>query len=1157
MRIQRIDICGFKSFNQRAGITFDQGVTGIVGPNGSGKSNVVDAIRWVMGEQSAKHLRGRRPWRDVIFNGSESQGPSGMAEVALTLRNDRPAELPPSYREFGEITVSRRLFRDGRSEYLINKAACRLLDVMELFLGTGVGTRAYSIIEQGKVGLIVNSKPEERRALLEEAAGITKYKARKRVAERKLDYTTQNLLRIGDIVGELKRQLSTLDRQARKAERYRILKSEAREIELHEAAVEWLAARAQLASLAESLATCAARITARSDEVSVIEAQRSEARGRVSAGEEELEAWRVRAHTLELETQGQAQAEAFAREQQLELAHRVEQLGVERQATEMQREELARERASLLDLQAEIEEQLGGDGAAQAEVEQQLADQGVEEGALSEDLRIERERSAQAETETAALRERASADERRRAELVVRAERVRGEVEVVEIQRADLSHKLGLSTGQSEEFRQQRLQLTEKREDLERSAALAREQFEVNERLRRQLRDELSWIGGPRLRSLEELHRNLEGHARGVRAILRGRDGQPSMEGVRGLLADSFQAPQEIEGALEAFLEHRLQAIVVDDSQTALHGTRLLSGSEGGRATFLPLTASPAPDSNGPAHPDCLGRGFDLVRVIPGAEAVVSLALSQVWVMRTLEAALAARQDGSRCDMVTLKGEILWGSGAITGGVLEGIGVGALSQRREIDELNHGIADLQAGLEVSQKQHAELSQRIAAEGAALEALNLDAHAREVALVHAQQDVRRMTEQLDTLGAKGQALTVEQFGIQNSLDALLEARRNTELDLQARGSLARESAVRVEEQSATLRTVSLQRAQTRDRLTELKVKAAAGQQRNEATRQRVDRNQALSEELRERLGGLEEEAGVKTARVEELKTQMAAIALKLADLSRRRDDAAESLAVSMRAQAERTAEVDGFEEKSKALRQELDLARTELAKLQLREQEVTLSIGHLATSARDRHDVELESEIARFHLVPVPGAPERERLAELRESIARMGEVNLTAISEHEELASRYEKLTEQQGDLQRSVVQLKEAIVRINRTSRERFRETFELVNAQFAEVFPRLFRGGKAGLVLTEEDGEILEAGVEIFAQPPGKRLQSVNLLSGGEKALTAVALIFAIFLIKPTPFCLLDEVDAPLDDANVGRYNEMIREMSQQDFAVHPHYA
>ena len=244
---------------------------------------------------------------------------------------------------------------------------------------------------------------------------------------------------------------------------------------------------------------------------------------------------------------------------------------------------------------------------------------------------------------------------------------------------------------------------------------------------------------------------------------------------------------------------------------------------------------------------------------------------------------------------------------------------------------------------------------------------------------------------------------------------------------------------------------------------------------------------------------------------------------------------------------RTAEVDGLEEQSRALRQEIEGARSEFAKLQLREQELVLSITHLVASTRDRHDVELEYEIARFHLLPAPGVAERERLAELREGIARMGEVNLTAIGEHEELSRRYETLAEQQRDLERSLVQLKEAIVRINRTSRERFRETFERVNTQFAEVFPRLFRGGKAGLVLTEEGGEILEAGVEIFAQPPGKRLQSVNLLSGGEKALTAVALIFAIFLIKPTPFCLLDEVDAPLDDANVDRYNELVREISK----------
>ena len=1145
MRIQRIDLCGFKSFNQRVVISFDDGITGIVGPNGCGKSNVVDAIRWVMGEQSAKHLRGRS-MEDVIFNGSETQGPSGMAEVALTLHNDRPSELPAQYQGFGEITVARRLYRDGRSEYLINKTASRLMDITELFLGTGVGTRAYSIIEQGKVGLIVNSKPEDRRALLEEAAGITKYKARKKLAERKLEYTDQNLLRVGDIVGEMKRQIAGLERQARKAERYRELKDEVREIELHAAAADWLEAQAALTFFAAEIEGASESLEAKITALAQAETRKQVAQHAVAGGDEAVETLRHQAHALALEAQSQTQARAFAVEQQAQLARRLAQLGRDEVTAQERASVLVAERGALEELLASLEEQAQRDQLALGDLAAQATRWTDEEAALRQSVDRERSSASQAETQAAGLRSRLAADDRRHAELSSRAERLATELLNVEAQRAALGQELARCTGQTEETRQLRLQLASSRDELEQSLVRARALFEQNEKQRRQTRDELA-DHGSRLKSLADLQRNLEGHARGVRSVLQGETGKPAFEGIRGLLADTFQAPKEIEQALEAYLANRLQDVVVEQRSVGEHGAAFLKESNGGRATFLPLDVPTAGALASPAHPGCLGRAVELVQVHAGAEAVVEQALGRVWVVASALVAKEVLAQGFNGDLVTVEGDIYWGGGAITAGALEGAGIGALSQRREIDELTRTVAELQGQIELAQQRHATLSQQIAADEGTLKSLTRDAQSQEVALAHQQQDVRRMTEQFAALQKRSAEFTSEQQAIQKSLDELAQEQEAVRRALAQAEQTAREGKERFEAQALSLKELAALATQARERLTELKVKLASDSQRSQSTTAQLDRNQSLGDELRARAAAAAQEADQSHARTAELADAAVANERRLGEIEAQAAEVAGALAIAIESQAEHARLVGQIEETLRGLRAQQEASRTSLGKLQLRERETTLSLQHLIDTVRERHAVELGHEVARFHYLPLPTPDRSERLIELREAVARMGEINLAAIQEHAEISQRYEVLAQQKLDLEHSVAQLREAIVRINRTSRERFRETFELVNARFAEVFPRLFRGGKAGLVLIEEGGDVLEAGVEIFAQPPGKRLQSVDLLSGGEKALTAVALIFAIFLIKPTPFCLLDEVDAPLDEGNVGRYNDIVREISK----------
>ncbi len=1145
MRIQRIDVCGFKSFNQRAVISFEDGVTGIVGPNGCGKSNVVDAIRWVMGEQSAKHLRGRS-MEDVIFAGSETQGPSGMAEVSLTLQNDRPNELPVQYQGFSEVTVSRRLYRDGRSEYLINKTACRLLDITELFLGTGVGTRAYSIIEQGRVGLIVNSKPEDRRALLEEAAGITKYKARKRIAERKLEYTEQNLLRVADIVGEMKRQLNNLERQAKKAEKYRQLKNDIRELELHEASARWLELRATLTHLGLARAERTVACEALQGEIQTLEVDQRGAREALLQSEEALEGLRGQGHALALEAQRTEQQREFARQQIGELARQSQQFEEQLLQIEARRGELAVERTTLLDLAATIEEQLRGDQAHAGELEAQLAERVTQEAALRQEVEAAKHTAGEAEKRAASLRVQITANERRRAELTARAEQVQAETREIEDRRAALSPLLEASSGETEKTHQLHLSLTSRKEELEQALLVARAAFAQNETERLALRDALA-DRRSRLTSLEELQRSLDGHGKGTRSVMLGAEGKPAIAGVRGLLADAFQAPKEIEAALEAYLEARLEDVLVDDVGAALSGAAFLEATQGGRATFWPTAGEVEAPVASSAWEGCLGRAAELVQVAPGAAAVVSRVLGDVWLFQTVEAAQLARAQGLGGDLVTLQGVVLSTRGSLTAGQVEGVSHGALSRRRELDELAHVVAGLEAKLDLAQRRHGELAQHISADESQLKAISQDSQAQAVALANHRQDVRRMTEQLEALSMRSVAVLEEQRSLLAALDEV-------ELDLRA----AREGVDDAEQvaerlkaqltlQATELASLTSAVTSTSDRLTELKVKLAGDAQRANAAREQVESNQRQTDVLRAREEADRGAVAGNRERVTELAELERQSEARLAGLVEETRKVLAGIEAASESRGARTGAVAAADQGLKLARDAYDAVRSELAELNVREREAAMSLGHVVDGVRDRHQVELTLELHRFHLLVAPGPEVKAQIEALREAVERIGEVNLTAIREHEDVLKRHAYLSQQQRDLEHSIAQLREAIVKINRTSRDRLRETFELVNARFSEVFPRLFRGGSAGLVLLEEGGDVLEAGVEIFAQPPGKRLQSVNLLSGGEKALTAVALIFAIFLIKPTPFCLLDEVDAPLDEGNVGRYSDLVKEISK----------
>lgn len=1145
MRIKRLDIVGFKSFMAKTVFVFGDGVTGIVGPNGCGKSNVVDAIRWVMGEQSAKHLRGRS-MEDVIFNGSEKHAPLGMAEVSLTFVNDRGL-VPPKYASLHEITVTRRLFRSGESEYLINKTPCRLLDIIELFLGTGVGTKAYSIIEQGRIGLIVSAKPEDRRALIEEAAGITKYKARRKAAERKMEHTEQNLLRLNDILGEQKRRLDSLERQAKKAERYKAIRAEIREGDLHLASLRWLelqAVRKVAAAKGEAAAEEQKRL---SQEVEQLDAAILEERERLA---EEAAALEKLGEEVAALSQG-----AALNQTNLEFYER-ERSQLESQKLAAQ-EEIASLDQRLADLDAEEER-------IREQIEALSSRDEVDKEELEAlEARVEKLRAAEKEAA-----ERLDAERKLAMEVLSRAASIKGELINVDRRRSDLVDRIARLEAESEGAETAIEKLERERQKLAEKAAGARqlklelevrrgEESELLERLRQELfaaeealialREEHA-DKRSRLASLEEIQRSYEGYGRGVRAVMtqNGEEG-PAPEGVLGLLSEKIEVPAEYEAAVEAALGERLQAILVEDDETAISLVRYLADTQEGRGTFVPREIR-ARESLPPLdHPAVLACASDVVKSESHAE-LVQVLLGDVLLVSSLEEAVELSRRGTGHAFATLEGEVVLPYGAIIGGDRDGASAGILQKRREVEELRELTAALGEKVAQAAEEHEKLAARCRELEDSLKGLERSGHAQELDLLTTEKDLGRATEELARLRGRAQEVLEEIDTLQNQLALLdVEAERIRGAAAQAETDRAAREA-RAVELAAELAAAREEVQKASSELTQMRIQAAQAKERREA----VDRARARVQEERERTlaGRTRVETQIETIekQLEELSGRLEETSGSIVSLADELEAAKEKHAEARAAYAQAQEELAAREASLRDLRRKLEEVSQRSAAWAVEDRETSLELEHLQQGIRERYNVELLDRIFDFHLAPRPAEDLGKKLASLRREVERMGEVNLTALEEHAELSEKYEFLMRQREDLEASLNKLRQAIAKIDATSKERFQETFRIVDEKFQQVFPRLFGGGTAKLVLVRDPNRPdAEPGIEIVAQPPGKKMQNVNLMSGGEKALTAVSLIFAIFLIKPTPFCLLDEVDAPLDEANVGRYNEMVKEMSK----------
>lgn len=1151
MRIKKLELFGFKSFKDRTVIEFDPGMTGIVGPNGCGKSNIVDALVWVMGEMSAKHLRGAN-MSDVIFAGSQDYSPMGMCEVSLVLENDG-GPFPAKYAKHSEIQLTRRLHRSGESEYLVNKESARLRDIQEVFMDTGAGAKGFSIIAQGSIGELITAKPKDRRRLIEEAAGITKFKVRKRESVRKLQSTEQNLVRLQDIIGEQKRQLGSLERQAQRAERYRKLKNEIKDKELLVTSKQFLSLDEELTSAQSAFDEAQASEVGTASDIDQLQSTLQELKLKVVEKEKIVEDRQIQS--------GEAQKRVQELEHEIrELRFEIEQARRDKEKTgSISEQYMARKQALDADKQ-QVETRLLG----VKEMADKLTADYTEKNDFFENIN---ERAVSADEELTQKRKELLTTSQAESHLEAQIQSRNSQVEELR-SRFEQSGEVLMDLKQKHsEFEQHRNSVFKKLEEqkqlqlgcmkdvdtFEENITLLAGQIDEKETEVEKFKEELNEVSG-KLYGLEDLQSNFEGFEQGVKSVMlwqRERvehaDGSVSFQPMSELI----EVPQKYEMAMEAALGTRLQMLVADSNENTLNAVNYLKENNSGRSSFLTQDANNgAKDIDNPTIKSEEGFEnllYDVVKVPEAQRSQVSVILKDIVVVDSIRTALRMRGHYEGKTFVTLDGDTLTGDGVLTGGSADSAESGVLKRKREIKEFSQRREEWAGKLALAQAALGKLRDRHSTLSREFENAKKKSSEQEILVVELKKDLERSEQEL------------------NNAEGAVSRQQN---DL----SVLEAQLLRMEEDTQT---------QT-EKLTELKENKLAVESRVEELTEELRLARDGVDELQETVTQLKVESAQKTQELDGLYSQLEMVNKSLAEVTTELDKmdeesmtATNSLSSNSVLVEQRQVELENLIHKAKELEGQLSLAKDEfeqsyestreieekvnnsnralndykarINETQLKLEQLKMKELFMTEQMQERYMVDLR-EVA-------PGYRDQEcdvekldaEVEELKKKIGRIGEVNLSAIEEYDDLSERYKFLSQQHEDLIAAKEQLRKVIDRINRICTRRFKETFELVNERFQKVFPVLFGGGEAKLILIEDE-EKGEMGVDIVAKPPGKKPQSVGLLSGGEKALTAVSLIFSIFLVKPSPFCLLDEVDAPLDDANVVRFNDLVREMAKR---------
>jgi chromosome segregation protein len=1136
--LKRIEIAGFKSFADRTVIEFENGVTAVVGPNGSGKSNITEAIRWVLGEQSAKSLRGGK-MPDIIFAGSEGRKALNIAEVTVVLENSDHF-LPL---DFSEISVTRRYRRTGESDFFINKQACRLKDIHDLFMDSGLGKESFSIISQGKVEAIFNSKPEDRRGIFEEAAGVLKYKQRKKKAEQKLFETEDNLSRVQDIIYELEDQLTPLAAQSEAAKEFLKLKETLTDIdvsltvtEIEEAKAIWEVKAAELTEIETQLQTASKKIRDAEDELFQLRGKRNKLDEQIETQQQQLlqitEALKQTEGQKDVLLERSKHTLQTASEYQQSLAENAEKITRYREELQELREKTAEKQAERSDLLTAIEtseEEVEKYSKSSKELLEELRSEYVEvmqeqAGTTNELKYLER----QYQQETAKNQQSIEKHEDLKAQM---ATALADKEQIV----ADLSVSEQSLAQQRERYAKAKQQLDQKQGQL---AAKQKEMYQAMNHVQ-QVK--------ARQKSLQEIQENYSGFYQGVRSVLKHKE---QLTGIVGAVAELIEVPKEYTVAIETALGGAAQHVVVETEKDGRAAITFLKQQHSGRATFLPLTTikprsvSRAVYDRVAAIPGFMGIASERVQFSEQVSNVVQNLLGVTILAENLESAnQLAKAVNYQYRVVSLEGDVMNAGGSMTGGANKRGNQGSLfSQTQELQSLTEQLARVEKQLTANEKEVQQLT----------------------------TEVQQLNEELEQLRSAGESSRLKQQELENKLanqeetiTRLTKEQRIFEFEARELHQFLTEYQVRKEALTEQQQELEATKARLDQEMKQVDQEASQMETLRAEAFERFNQVQADKAVVTEQLAHLTEQTAEKQAQLDELLARETSLKQQLQQLNDNSSDhqvTEESLAIKLEQLAEKKEQLQTSVQEAKQTRQQLQeqvdqidasLAEdnkqqqhllSEQTQIEVEKNRSEIKLDNSLQYLQEEYSLTFERASADYHLT-MEQAQAKIEVKRLKREIERLGPVNLNAIEQYEQVNERHEFLVSQRDDLLDAKEQLFETMGEMDEEVKTRFSEVFEAIRAQFKVVFPNMFGGGRAELILTNPE-DLLNTGVEIEAQPPGKKLQNLSLLSGGERALTAIALLFSIIRVRPVPFCVLDEVEAALDDANVSRFGHYLSE-------------
>ncbi len=1147
MKLKKLEISGFKSFHEKTAIHFPPGILAIVGPNGCGKSNVMDALRWVMGEQSVRQLRGKS-MEDVIFAGSSGKSSLNMAEVSLTLINDNDS-APEPLREFSEIMLTRRLYRSGESAYLINRQPCRLKDIHQVFMGSGMGAKSYALIQQGNIGAITEAGPEERRWYIEEAAGITRYKASKIEALRKLEGTEQNLLRLTDIITEIQHQMVSLERQAQKAEVYREYQKKIQQLDIllnlsryQELQTEIQQKKAFLEGLNDQDAGHQSRSAQLEAVVASIRLTHLQLNQKITDSQNRKQECHRQADRLENDV-------AHLKTDISRLTEECTVLDGARSDLESQTAKIADE-ISGIEVQQQLlqediqkaSEALKAVAAGSRETQSRLKD--TEKNRDTLNARLMDLSGQEARYQHVCEHASSSRDALRR-----RLKRVDEDVytatrEVSENEKAEAESRNEL-TNLQEDMARLSSDIQTQKQALDAAAGALGQQVRQTQTLNMEKAGTAS-----RLNALKKMADNFEGYHSGVRTVMqqvRKPESDPELSGVSGLVAEILDPEPSYETALESVLGESLQYLLVDTPETGLRVISWLRSRQAGRCGCIPLSVvqnRAAACAAADAEP---GGLLHHVRVTPGYDAVAAMLLKDIGVTDTLENVLRIQAKfHTGHPVVTLDGQMVSDKGILIGGSPQNSS-GILSRKKELADTEAALDRIIEQIESARKTQTDMEVRVREMETRLQKMLAQQHElvqeelqMEKQLFKAAEKLKQAQKRLELAELEQEQLSGEEADMDDAI-----VRDNAAL-VRIREDMTSVRAA-ITGLSTTMEQLSREMAHVRQEEMDLQLRMTTGKAQSDNNASALKRLREFRQDGLRRISDIDDDVAAKRRKIAEFTRKAETGVRQLDELRRRIDALIQELDTEQTAYAETDRQLKEAEDnigdihrQRDAVLQQIRRLEPELSQLLLKKEQIgehltgichksIPEIQQEADASADENNgmsaVEMETELARYRM-----------------KIARLGDVNLESTAEYEALKSRHDFLETQRQDMVKAEDDLHKLIRKINRITQERFMETFQAINEKIQDVFSRLFEGGSARLILTEPE-KPLETGVEFMIQPPGKKLTRISLLSGGEKTLSGIAFIFSIFLIKPAAFCLMDEIDAPLDESNVFRFNRLLK--------------